>query len=223
MHIRWESIVRKRPLWLGAKALLLGFMLFHPLGTTTAQPLSTSPDVSITAQGSSPVEAGGLVTYTITLSNSRLEELLDVAVTDKLPEGFTYVPGSTTVQINEHVISKDDPTISGRDLTWGPFTAPSATRVYDNPYGIHTYVQDLCLDRYIDFQLDEALDLVGAGGHVKQLLYPVTNSTSGPRQCWVEFVNGTYDRDLVPIVRIQGEWGGSCWIKPQADAPGCAQ
>jgi uncharacterized repeat protein (TIGR01451 family) len=195
-------------------------MILHPLSIATAQPLAIASDVSITAQGSDLVEVGGLVTYTITLSNSRLEELLDAAVTDKLPEGFTYVPGSTTVQINEQVISTDNPLIGGRDLTWGLFTVPPATQVWDNPYGIHTYVQDLCLDQYIDFQLDKALDLVGVGGHVKQLLYPVTNSTSGPRQCWVEFVNGAYDRDLVPILRIQGEWGGSGWIKPQADAPG---
>jgi uncharacterized repeat protein (TIGR01451 family) len=179
-----------------------------------------APDVSIMVQSSGMVEVGGLVTYTITLSNSRLEELLDVAVTDKLPEGFAYLPGSTTVQINEQVISTDDPMISGRDLTWGLFTVSPATRVYDNPYGIHTYVHDLCLDQYVSFQLDKALDLVGAGGYVKQLLYPVTNSTRGPQQCWDEFVNGAYDRDLVPIVRIQGEWGGSYWIKPQADAPG---
>jgi uncharacterized repeat protein (TIGR01451 family) len=212
--------VRKRPLRLGTKALLLGFLILYPLGTTTAQPLTVSPGVSITAQSSNLVEAGGLVTYIITLSNSGLEELLDVAVTDKLPEGFAYVPGSTTVQINEEVISEVDLTISGRDLTWGLFTVPSATWVYDNPYGIHTYVQDLCLDRYVDFQLDKALDLVGAGGHVKQLLYPVTNSTRDPQQCWVEFVNGAYDRDLVPIVRIQGEWAGGYWIKPQANAPG---
>jgi len=79
--------MRKRPLRLGTKILLLGFLILHPLGTTTAQPLTMVPDVSITAQSSSLVEAGGLVTYTITLSNSRLEELLDVAVTDKLPEG----------------------------------------------------------------------------------------------------------------------------------------
>jgi uncharacterized repeat protein (TIGR01451 family) len=195
-------------------------MILQLLGTTAVQPPKMDPDVGITAQGSSLVEAGGLVTYAITLSNSRLEELLDVAVTSKLPEGFTYVPGSTTVRINEQVVSKVDPMIGGRDLTWGAFATPSAIRVYDNPFGIHTYVQDLCLDRYIDFQLDKALDMVGTGGHVKQLLYPVTNSTSGPRQCWVEFVNGAYSRDLVPIVRIQGEWGGSCWVKPQADAPG---
>ncbi len=212
--------MRKRLLWLGTAALLPGVLILQLLDAMTAQPLTMSPGVSITAQGSSLVEVGGLVTYTIRLSNSRLEDLLDVAVADKLPEGFTYVPGSTTVQINEQVISEADPTISGRDLTWGPFTAPSAAQVYENPYGIHTYVQDLCLDRYIDFQLDKAVDLVGPGGHVKQLLYPVTSSTSGPRQCWVEFVNGAYDRELVPIVRIQGGWGGSYWVKPQADAPG---
>jgi uncharacterized repeat protein (TIGR01451 family) len=166
------------------------------------------------------VEAGEQITYVITLSNSSLEELLDVAVTDRLPEGFTYISGSTTVQANWQVISTADPVISERDLTWESFTVPSASYAYDNPYGIHTYVQDLCLDQYINFQLDKALDLVGAGGHVKQLLYPVTNTTSSPRQCWVEFVNGAYERNLVPIVRIQGEWGGSCWIRPQADAPG---
>jgi len=212
--------VRRRTLRLGTKALLLGFIILHLLSTAIAQSPSASDEVSLTAWSSGLAETGGQVTYTITLSNSRLEELLDVALTDRLPEGFTYISGSTTVQANWQVISTADPIISGRDLTWGPFTIPSASYAYDNLYGIHTYVQDLCSGPYIDFQLDKALDLVGAGGHVKQLLYPVTSSTSGPRQCWVEFVNGAYDRDLVPIVRIQGEWGGSNWIKPQADAPG---
>jgi len=220
MHLRWESVVRKRLFRSGARALLLSLIILHPLSAAIAQLPSASDEVSLTGWSSGLAEIGGQVVYAITLSNSRLEELLDVAVTDRLPEGFTYISGSTTVQANWQVISTADPAISGRDLTWGPFTVPSATYTYDNPHGIHTYVQDLCLNEYINFQLDKALDLVGAGGHVKQLLYPVTNSTSGPRQCWVEFVNGAYDRDLAPIVRIQGEWGGSYWIKPQADAPG---
>ena len=220
MHLRWESVVRKRLFRSGARALLLSLIILHPLSAAIAQLPSASDEVSLTAWSSGLAEVGGQVVYAITLSNSRLEELLDVAVTDRLPEGFTYISGSTTVQANWQVISTADPAISGRDLTWGPFTVPSATYTYDNPYGIHTYVQDLCLNEYINFQLDKALDLVGAGGYVKQLLYPVTNSTSGPRQCWVEFVNGAYDRDLAPIVRIQGEWGGSYWIKPQADASG---
>jgi len=220
MHLRWESVVRKRLFRSGARALLLSLIILHPLSAAIAQLPLALDEVSLTAWSSGLAEIGGQVVYAITLSNSRLEDLLDVAVTDRLPEGFTYISGSTTVQANWQVISTADPAISGRDLTWGPFTVSSATYTYDNPHGIHTYVQDLCLNEYINFQLDKALDLVGAGGHVKQLLYPVTNSTSGPRQCWVEFVNGAYDRDLAPIVRIQGEWGGSYWIKPQADAPG---
>ncbi|MFB0536657.1 MAG: SMP-30/gluconolactonase/LRE family protein [Anaerolineae bacterium] len=212
--------MKKRLFRSRARALLLSLIILHPLSAAIAQLPSASDEVSLTAWSSGLAETGGQVTYTITLYNSRLEELADVAVTDRLPEGFTYLSGSTTVQANWQVISTADPTISGRDLTWGSFAVPSATYAYDNPYGIHTYVQDLCLDQYIDFQLDKALDLVGAGGHVKQLLYPVTNSTSDPRQCWVKFVNGAYDRDLGPVVRIQGEWGGSYWIKPQADAPG---
>jgi uncharacterized repeat protein (TIGR01451 family) len=199
---------------------LLSVIILHSLSAAIAQLSSASDEVSLTAWSSSLAEVGEQVTYAITLSNSRLEKLLDVAVTDRLPEGFTYISGSTTVQANWQVISTADPIISGRNLAWRPFTVPAATYAYDNPYGIHTYVQDLCLDQYIGFQLDKALDLVGAGGHVKQLLYPVTSSTAGPRPCWIEFVNGAYDRDLVPIVRIQGEWGGHWWIKPQADAPG---
>ena len=218
MHRKQESIVRKRLLRSGA--FLLSLIILHPLSAAVAQFSSASDEVSLTAWSSGLAETGEQVTYAITLSNSGPEELLHAAVTDRLPEGFTYVSGSTTVQANWQVISTSDPIISGRDLTWGPFTIPAATYAYDNPYGIHTYVQDLCLDQYIDFQLDKALNLVGAGGHIKQLLYPVTNTTSGPRQCWIEFVNGAYDRDLEPIVRIQGEWGGSYWIKPQADAPG---
>ncbi|TEU17475.1 MAG: DUF11 domain-containing protein [Anaerolineales bacterium] len=220
MHRKRENIVRERLLRAGARALLLSLIILHSLSAAIAQLSSVSDEVGLTAWSSSLVEAGEQITYAITLSNSSLEELLDVAVTDRLPEGFTYISGSTTVQANWQVISTADPVISERDLTWESFTVPSASYAYDNPYGIHTYVQDLCLDQYINFQLDKALDLVGAGGHVKQLLYPVTNTTSSPRQCWVEFVNGAYDRNLVPIVRIQGEWGGSYWIKPQADAPG---
>jgi len=198
---------------------LLSLIILYPLSAATAQSPVALAEVSLTARSNGLTEIGGQVIYTITLSNSRPEELLDVTVTDWLPEGFTYIPGSTTVQANWQVISTADPVISGRELTWGLFTVPSAT-YRDNPYGIHTYVQDLCLKQYIDFQLDKALELAGSRGHVKQLLYPVTNSTGGPQPCWVEFVNGAYDRDLTPIVRIQGEWGGSYWLKPQADAPG---
>jgi len=100
MHRRRESVVRKRLFRLGTKALLLGFMILYPLSIATAQLPSASGEVSLTAWSSSLVETGEQVTYTITLSNSRLEELLDVAVTDWLPEGFTYISGSTTVQAN---------------------------------------------------------------------------------------------------------------------------
>ena len=85
--------MRRRTLRLGTKALLLGFIILHPLSTAIAQLPSASDEVSLTAWSSGLAETGGQVTYTITLSNSRLEELLDVAVTDRLPEGFTYISG----------------------------------------------------------------------------------------------------------------------------------
>jgi len=166
------------------------------------------------------VQVGGLAKYNVTVSNWGFGDVSKVVITHTLPLDFTYQLGSTTVKLGGEVISSSDPDVAGQFLTWGPFALPQAAGVFDNQFGIHTFVQDLCLNSYVDFQLDKALELVGLGGHVTQLLYPVTASTEGPSPCWVHFVNGAYDRNLVPIVRLQGEWGGDYWLKPQPDSPG---
>ena len=165
-------------------------------------------------------EAGDSVRYGLELTNWGFGQADQLLVTQTLPTGFTYQTGSTRVNLGGALLSLEDPDVHGQDLTWGPFAMPAAAGTFDNHYGVHTFVQDLCLESYVDFQLDKALNLVGVGGHVTQLLYPVTASTMGPDPCWVHFVEAAYDRTLVPVVRLQGEWGGDFWIKPEADAPG---
>jgi DNA-binding beta-propeller fold protein YncE len=178
------------------------------------------PDVRLGAAGQPMVERGGSVPFRLSVSNWGFEEATALAVTHTLPGGFTYEAGTTEIRLAGEVISHDDPYQEGQNLTWSSFTVPEAVGVFDNHYGIHTFVQDLCLESYVDFQLDQALSLVGVGGHVTQLLYPVTNSISGPSACWVHFVEAAYDRTLAPIVRLQGEWGGDFWLKPEPDSPG---
>ena len=207
-----------RPVVWGALSLLL---LVVPALTQRGSVLAgLAPDVRLGAHALPLVEVGGSVSYTVDLSNWGFGEAHPVLVTHTLPEGFSYQGGSTEVSLGGDIVSLDDPVVEGRSLTWGPFTMPGAVGRFDNHYGIHTFVQDLCVESYVDFQLDKALDLAGVGGHVTQLFYPVTVTTNGPDPCWVYFVEAAYDRTLVPIVRLQGEWGGDFWIKPERDGPG---
>jgi uncharacterized repeat protein (TIGR01451 family) len=181
---------------------------------------SSQPDVRLAASGEPMVEIGGPVEYRVTVSNWGFAQATGLVVTHTLPTGFTYEAGSSEVQADGHLVSVEDPELQGQDLTWSSFAIPAAGGVFDNHYGVHTFVQDLCTDSYVDFQLDKASELAGPGGHVTQLLYPVTADTPGPHPCWVYFVEAAYDRQLVPVVRIQGEWGGDYWLKPEPDGPG---
>jgi len=203
--------------WAVVPSMLMVVLVMLQRGTLLA---ALVPEVRLEANAQPMVEAGGLVRYWIGASNWGLGQASDLAVTHTLPEGFSYENGSTQVWLDGALLSLEDPDQQGTSLTWGSFVLPAGSGVFDNHYGVHTFVQDLCLESYVDFQLDKALDLVGVGGHVTQLLYPVTVSTSGPDPRWVYFVQAAYDRTLVPIVRVQGEWGGDFWIKPAADGPG---
>ena len=64
--------------------------------------------------------AGAVNGYTITIPNITGGEITVQSVTDDLPAGFTYRPGTTTG------VTTADPTIDGQTLTWtGPFTVPA--------------------------------------------------------------------------------------------------
>ncbi|MCU1448853.1 MAG: thrombospondin, partial [Acidimicrobiales bacterium] len=76
------------------------------------------------------VQAGGTVTYTITLTNSGNLAGAVTSVVDHLPAGFSYSSGSTT-----GTLGAGEPSVSGQDVTWsGAFSVPasaSRTLVFD--------------------------------------------------------------------------------------------
>jgi uncharacterized repeat protein (TIGR01451 family) len=91
----------------GQSATFSHLTVFSPTG-------AVSPAIVKTAQLDS-VPAGGVDSYTITVNNPGGPITLN-SLTDHLPDGFTYVPGSTTGATTA------DPTVSGHDLVWaGPF------------------------------------------------------------------------------------------------------
>jgi uncharacterized repeat protein (TIGR01451 family) len=86
--------------------------------TATSQPATIQPrpaiDLNITkTAGSTEAAAGGTIQYTIAVANNVAANTTATAVvvTDNLPPGLTYVPGSTTGGAGE-------PTIVGNTLTW---------------------------------------------------------------------------------------------------------
>lgn len=101
-----------RDLSQGATVTLSSLTFFSPQGTT---PLTVTKTVD-RAQAT----AGSEVTYAITLTNDGATAQEITSVTDSLPEGFTYVPGSTSG------LTATDPTGTS-DLTWtGDFEVPAA-------------------------------------------------------------------------------------------------
>lgn len=90
----------------------------------------------------------------------------------------------------------------------------------NNPYGVHTFLQDLMASSLIEAHLTWAHTLTGDGGYVKQLIYPIWTDTPGPHASWVEFTSACYARNLIPVLRIATYAEGGSWLEPPADAPG---
>jgi hypothetical protein len=196
-------------------ACLVCLALLAWLGVAAAPAAAQEPPpISVTGSAGLAVP-GGEVTYYLRLLNWTDQIIPGGAVSQTLPADFDYLPGSTRVTVGGWPITQTDPISQGRTLTWGPLRLPAAGHTAHNPFGVHTFVQDMCLTAFVDFQLDQALALAGSGGYVTQLFYRITPDTPGPDACAVTFVNAAYDRNLVPIVRLQGVWNRvGFWEKP---------
>ncbi len=161
---------------------------------------------------------GSVVTYNVVASNAGDVSGSSFRVNFTLPSGFTYRSGTSTVRINHVKTSTANPAISGKTLTFGPWSFPA--RRQDTLFGINTFVQERCDQTYINWQLDRSKEMLGWHGYVKQLMSGINLNTTGPEQCWIDFVNGAYDRGLQPVIRLQGTRSGDVWDKPYADGPG---
>jgi uncharacterized repeat protein (TIGR01451 family)/fimbrial isopeptide formation D2 family protein len=81
------------------------------------------PTVTKTADTATSL-IGGANGYTITVANPNGESVQLASISDTLPAGFAYVPGSTTGATTA------DPSVAGQTLTWtGPFPVPSSGNV----------------------------------------------------------------------------------------------
>ncbi len=86
--------------------------VFSPLGRV---PLTTSKTAD-----SATADPGGADGYTITIHNDNTTAVTLDQVTDTLPTGFTYTPGSSSGATTA------DPSITGQDLAWaGPISVPA--------------------------------------------------------------------------------------------------
>ena len=80
----------------------------------------SDPRVQLTETASvSSVQAGGFISYTVTMLNIDAQNANDVVLTETLPAGFNYVPGSTSGA------TTTNPIIDGQNLSWSPFTVPA--------------------------------------------------------------------------------------------------
>ena len=177
------------------------------------------PAVSLSASAApSRLPPGATVTYIDALTNTGDVTGEAVRLTHALPTGFTYVAGSAGIYRDGILISRTEPTIAGRTLSWSGLTVPP--RRGDGFFGINTMVQEHCDIGYIVWQLDHVRNLMGSGAWAKQLFYGITAATTAPQPCWIDYVNAAYDRGLKPVIRLAGAHGSSFWHKPQPDWPG---
>src|SRR5262245_28042733 len=105
--LSWSSSVAA-----GATVTFSHLTVFSPTGVT-------GPFLTKTA-ATDTVTAGDRDSYTITVNNPSAGAVTVDSITDHLPAGFAYVPGSTTGALTI------DPAVSGQDITWtGSISVPA--------------------------------------------------------------------------------------------------
>lgn len=197
---------------------LLGAVLWPRVRATSAQSSALSLEL---AAEPTQVDAGGEIVYTVRLTNSDWRDGSSPRVEVTLPAGFSYVAASARLAYDGASAPISNPSQSGQRLQWNLPTLPGART--GSFYGMHTFVQDKWSDTA--YQLDRVRELMGPGAYVKQLCYRITTTTPGPEAAWVSFVNGCYDRGLVPVIRLAGVYDGGPghWVKPSRPYSGMAE
>ena len=103
------------------------------VGITTAQSAAAAgtPNIALTATASSSVLYGNPVTVTLTATNSTTTPGYNVAFSDVLPVGVSYVPGSTLpTSADEPTVLTDQPATGQTTLIWSNATDLPANDTY---------------------------------------------------------------------------------------------
>jgi uncharacterized repeat protein (TIGR01451 family) len=91
---------------------------------TAFSPMGMEPLVTGKTADNDSSPPGSENGYTITINNPNQVAVTLTSIFDTLPDGFAYVPGSTSG------VTTEDPGIGGQTLTWnGPFEVPAAGSV----------------------------------------------------------------------------------------------
>jgi hypothetical protein len=195
-----------------ALPVLLMLLLLSPATNSAA-----APSMPVSAVARQPlVLPGERITYDVRLESAgSMDGAVAVELAVLMHPDFRYVPGSTS----SHGVAAVDPERAGSILFWADL--PVGSRL-EHPFGVHTFVQDTLAGPVVGAQLDWSRALSGPGGYVKQLFYPVRATTQGPEKGWVEFVAAAYDRDLIPVLRLQGGYDpeNGRWSRPDQDPDG---
>jgi len=172
---------------------------------------AAGPVISVRGSAAS-ASPGQTATLRLELLNHTDQIRYNGQLTVTLPAGFSYVPGSARITGEGWPINTADPISSGQTLGWGPHNLPAAGITAHNLFGIHT-MMDSCSTAPA-LHLEGAKTLIGSGGYVTQLFYPVITTTTGPSQCAINFVQEAYARNLIPILRLEGMRVGNIWQAP---------
>jgi uncharacterized repeat protein (TIGR01451 family) len=87
---------------------------------TAFSPVGMEPLVTSKTADSATATSGGQDGYTIMIENPNPGSVILNSITDTLPDGFSYVPGSSSG------VTTSDPSITGQMLTWsGAFSVPA--------------------------------------------------------------------------------------------------
>ncbi|HUT15091.1 MAG TPA: hypothetical protein VMY98_02470 [Anaerolineae bacterium] len=165
---------------------------------------------------STTTEAGGWVTYSITLINSGGEAAQCVSVHDALPAGFRYCHGTSVITTNGAVVSTSDPSISCRTLMWAGLQLPTGRS--DSYLGIHTFQQRHSDSDAIDCELDSAAELLGGGAHVIHLLDCTDPGWHGSPEHIRDFAIRAHDRSLTLVISLALVRSGEGWYEPKPDS-----
>lgn len=93
------------------------------VGTNNWLPIGGENTTVAGAKSAAPAStaSGGTITYSLTVTNSGPYDASVDRIVDTLPEGFAYVPGSSSG------LTTDDPEVDGQVLTWSDLSVASAS------------------------------------------------------------------------------------------------
>jgi len=87
----------------------------------------------------------------------------------------------------------------------------------NNPVGVHLMIHDARTAENIEKHTAWARRMCGPWGYVKIFEYHITPATQRPDASQVALINKLYERQLIPVVRLGGQYTGR-WKRP-ADTP----